>query len=272
MDKIISKTQASSIVKIVNHLMEVHDITTQMAVDLLRLYSGYSNVNSMSVVALNNKGIINDNFEINPGILWKGFDIKQGELDLEFSSIKPSNSDIDCSQFIEKIEDTLIPKNAVSIFDGKEYPIYEARTRKYAAEYFKSDMVQAKYFALLSFIFPPSRNANTETYKTWCKHFKISYNGTTRWHPTVGIANSFTKTIYNVKNVELFIIGAYLAVKDSIDIEGNNCFIVSFGKFIQQHSEWYQTALDKITKATKKANKKADSEEKNSDNYKIDTL
>lgn len=240
--KPITKSELRDFVELVNHLEVTHSLTSREVVLLLKIYTGFAtDITIPEQLALLTKGLLSSNGkDVLEGLLWTGKEAIQTSMVMLHNS-KPKANET-ALEIVERIASTLLPSDKAKI-DG----IIE----KYAIDYFQNDLEIARYFTILRFIYPPLKEDHNPN---WVDHFIVQPNQTNLWSPNASVAKKF-RAIYTKKDIGIFLLAVYYAMKDSIDLTRQSYFMPSIANFMDKYDVWYEYAEDKI-KAVKKSAEK----------------
>jgi hypothetical protein len=230
MDKIIMSEETAAVLTTIKELMEVHDLTSNQALYLMfKLNNIEYDITKDEHGGLFNKGLLLFDDEVNTDIAF-AYKKKNGQLELNLKiESEPKGTEVSL-MIAERIE--------------KEFVIEENLTEKYrqevANEFFKGDKVVARYFIIFESLFPtknPKRN------RKWNAKFGFVYNGVGLRDHSIRVAKKFHE-VFRKKDIGVFLEATYNKVRDSINLEKEECYMMKPYKFLSSYSDYYRDAKE----------------------------
>jgi len=235
----MTKSQLKEFVELVNHLETTHSLTTREVILLLRMITGFAtDITIPEQFTLSTKGLLSSNGkDVLEGLLWTGKEaIQTSMVMLHNSKPKANKTALD---IVEKIAATLLPDNKEKV---------NSLIEDYAVKYFQNDLEIARYFTILRFIYPPLKEEHNAN---WVNHFIVQPNQTNLWSPNAKMTSKF-RAIYIKKDIGIFLLGVYYAMKDSIDLNKGAYYMPSIVNFMEKYDVWYEYAEEKVNQAVVK--------------------
>ncbi len=215
----------------VKDVMKEHGLTATQTFQVLSLLHGIEwEIPATDLIILVNKRLVKAGNKVNVDVLFRRDKSKQLIIDLTF------NSDPVGTEETLKLAANLLKE----LVDPEQ--LKETNLKTIANEYFAGDVTKAKYFTIFRAMFPIK---NLKENKRWNKHFKITYEGSSRWSSSYIVPKKFDK-IFKERDIGLFLTGLYYAVVDSIDYNTHMCFITKPEKFLNDYTQWYDLAKSKL--------------------------
>jgi hypothetical protein len=236
MDKVIMSEETAAVLTTIKELMEVHDITSNQALYLMfKLNNIEYDVTKDEHGGLFNKGLLLLDDEVNTDVAF-AYKKNGGQLELKLEiETTPKGTEISLT-IAEKIE--------------KEFVVDENLTNEYrqevASEFFKSDKIVARYFIIFEALFPtknPKRN------RKWNAKFGFIYNGVGLKDHSVRVAKKFHE-VFRKKDMGVFLEATYNKVRDSINLEKEECYMMKPYKFLSSYSDYYRDAKETMKQRT----------------------
>lgn len=223
----------------VKDLMKEHKLTEKQVIQVLALLHGISwELSAEDNLVLIHKRLLKSDNTVNVKILFKRVSDHQQTIKFNFNS--KANVSKETIAIAENLEKVFVPKEWLT----------KTHVKYIADEFFSGDLTLSRYFMIFKAMFPVK---DLKQNVKWNKHFRITYEGGTRWSSSYLVPKKFAQ-VYKKKDIGLLLSGLYYAIKDSIDLNTSLCFMTKPEKFLLDYAQWYNFAKDKLEEIKKKKN------------------
>ena len=242
MDQITDNKQiiSSDILYTIKDIMKDHHLTADQALYLMCHHNDIEyNISPGDITSLYNKGLLLKGLTINATLLFHLKKPEQLKLDIPFVS-KPNGTELTLDR-AHRIEKEFV----IDAF------LTDEKRKEFADNYFKGDLVLARYFIIFKSLFPVKHKLNNAK---WNKKFGLIYDGMSLWDDSLRVAKKFIE-IYKRLDIGIFLEATYRRVRDSIDLEQQRCFMTKPFKHLSSFDSYYQEVKNDLQNQVQRVDK-----------------
>ena len=242
MDKITSEG-AKDLLYTIKEIMKDHNLTLSQAVYLMCSLNNIEfDITFDDLQSLVNKSLVVST-GVNATLL---FHLKAKAKEAQTELVMTHESKPKGTEFSLKVAEKIEKEFVIDKFLTDEEKKYIADT------YFKGDIGIARYFIIFKSLFPvKSKKKNAK----WNKKFGFVYDKDTRWDSGMHVAKKFQE-LFHKKDIGVLLEATYMAVKDSVDLETESCYMTKPFKFLTSCDDFCRDAKERIEQRAKKGSTK----------------